>query len=319
LKEREKEVSNKERLLVIVGPTAVGKTALSIDLAKEFNGEIISGDSAQVYRGMDIGTAKITEEEMKGIPHHLIDTHEPDESFSAAEFQEKAVELIHQIDQRDRLAMIVGGTGLYIQSVIYDYQFSEATGDVIFREKMERLAEVEGNFALHQRLAEIDAVTAQRLHPNDLKRIIRALEIYQTTGKTAAEYQKRAKVSPYQLALIGLTIERNKLYERINERVDMMIQSGLVEEVQSLLQKGYSPDLPSLQAIGYKEIVAYLQGKLTLPEAIEWLKKNTRHFAKRQLTWFRSMKDIRWYDLTDQCSKAKIVENIQQDLEGILY
>lgn len=312
-------MSKKERLLVIVGPTAVGKTALSIDLAKKFHGEIISGDSAQVYRGMDIGTAKITAEEMDGVPHHLINTHEPDEPFSVAEFQQKATKLIHDIDQRAGLAMIVGGTGLYIQSVIYDYQFSEATGDVSYRQKMEQLAQVEGNVALHGCLAEVDPITAKRLHPNDLKRIIRALEIYKTTGKTMAEHQRRTMESPYQLALIGLTIEREKLYERINNRVDGMIQDGLVEEVQSLLQKGYSPQLPSMRAIGYKEIVAYLQGNLTLPEAIEWLKKNTRHYAKRQLTWFRSMKDICWYDLTNPRSRAEIVENIQQDLEGILY
>ncbi|RKD24310.1 tRNA (adenosine(37)-N6)-dimethylallyltransferase MiaA [Ammoniphilus oxalaticus] len=300
----------KEKLLVIVGPTAVGKTALSIELALKLQGEVISGDSMQVYRGMDIGTAKITSEEMRGVPHHLIDIHDPTHAFSAAEFQGRATELIHQINQRNRLPMIVGGTGLYVQSVIYQYEFSEAGQDEAFRSKMEQFAEERGREALHEQLRQIDPVTAQRLHPNDLKRVIRALEIYELTGATMAEYQNRAKQSPYELCLLGLTMDRAVLYERINLRVDLMIEQGLVDEVERLLKRGYTRDLISMQGIGYKEIVEYLEGNVTLPEAIESLKQNTRNFAKRQLTWFRSMKEIEWIDLTEPTDHLKIVENI---------
>lgn len=300
----------KEKLLVIVGPTAVGKTALSIDLALKMNGEIISGDSMQVYRGMDIGTAKISKEEMRGIPHHLIDIHDPDHSFSVAEFQTRAIQLIREINRRDRLPMIVGGTGLYIQSVIYQYEFSDAGQDETFRKELEEFAARRGREALHERLRQIDPATARRLHPNDLKRVIRALEVYHLTGSTMAEHQKRAKRSPYDLCLIGLTMDRSLLYERINQRVDQMVEQGLVAEVERLLNKGYTKDLISMQAIGYKEIVDYLEGNASLSEAIELIKKKSRNFAKRQLTWFRSMKEIKWIDMTDGTDKIGVVENI---------
>lgn len=306
----------KEKLLVIVGPTAVGKTALSIELAHKFKGEIISGDSIQVYRGMDIGTAKITPEEMQGIPHHLIDIHNPDHPFSAAEFQARASGLIKEIHRRNHLPMIVGGTGLYIQSVLYQYEFSEAGQDEWLRRQLEEYVEHHGREHLHERLRKIDPITAGRLHPNDVKRVIRALEIYEMTGTTMAEYQKRAKQSPYQLCLFGLTMDRELLYERINARVDLMIEQGLVEEVERLLNQGYSKDLISMQAIGYKELVEYFEGNWSLPEAVEAIKKNSRNFAKRQLTWFRSMKEIEWIDMTDQMDRRKIVEIIRSFVAG---
>ena len=306
----------KEKLLVIVGPTAVGKTALSIELAQMLKGEVISGDSMQVYRGMDIGTAKITPVEMQGIPHHLIDIHNPDHPFSVAEFQVRATELIKEINLRNHLPMIVGGTGLYIQSVLYQYEFSEVGQDEMLRKQLEDFVELHGREQLHDRLLKIDPITGQRLHPNDVKRVIRALEIYELTGATMAEYQKRSKKSPYELCLLGLTMDRERLYERVNARVDSMIEQGLVKEVERLLTQGYSKDLISMQAIGYKELVEYLEGSGSLSEAIEAIKKNSRNFAKRQLTWFRSMKEIQWIDMAHEIEKEKIVENIRSFAAG---
>jgi tRNA dimethylallyltransferase len=288
----------KQRVLAIVGPTSVGKTALSLELAQRFDGEIISGDSMQFYRGMDIGTAKATKEERALIPHHLIDIRNPDEDVSVAEFQQLCKELIADINTRDKLPMIVGGTGLYVQSVLYDYRFSTAEEDEAYREKMTEFAETHGREALHARLAAIDPETAARLHPNDVKRIVRALEIYHVTGTPMSQYQVRSEQSPYDLLLIGLTMDRALLYERINHRVDMMIAEGLIEEVEGLLARGYDGSLRSMQALGYKEIIAYLEGRMGRDEAIELLKKRTRNFAKRQLTWFRAMKDIVWFDVT---------------------
>lgn len=308
----------REKLLVIVGPTAVGKTALSIELAKRLNGEIISGDSMQVYKGMDIGTAKITPEEMEGIPHYLIDTHYPDEAFSAAEFQQRATRLIAEINGRGKLPVIAGGTGLYIQSVIYQYEFSDAKQDEALRTRLEELAEKQGNQALHLRLQAIDPITAERLHPNDVKRVIRAIEIYELTGTTMAEYQKRANQSPYQLCLLGLTMERDRLYARINRRVDIMMEQGLEREVRALLEQGYSKDLVSMQGIGYKEMAEYVEGRLSLTDAVELIKKNSRNFAKRQLTWFRSMKEIHWVDVEEQQNKEEFVEKIRSFVAGML-
>lgn len=288
----------KEKVLTIIGPTSVGKTALSLRLADDFQGEIISGDSMQFYQGMDIGTAKATMEERALVPHHLIDICHPDELFTVADFQRKTKEFISEINNRNRLPMIVGGTGLYIQSVLYTYHFSDAGEDPEYREKMERLALKEGHGVLHSQLAQIDPLTAQRLHPNDLKRVIRALEIFHLTGETMAQFQKRSQQSPYDLLLIGLNMERSILYERINQRVDRMVQEGLIEEVEKLLARGYDCRYRSMQALGYKELVSYLQGDMDKEEAIELIKKRTRNFAKRQLTWFRNMKDVVWFDLT---------------------
>lgn len=288
----------KDKVLAIIGPTSVGKTALSLRLAVDFHGEIISGDSMQFYRGMDIGTAKATPEERELVPHHLIDICDPDESFTVADFQKRTSELIREINRRGHLPIIVGGTGLYIQSVLYRYRFSEAGEDEVFRKEMERLLEKEGKEALHARLAEIDPVTAQRLHPNDCKRVIRALEIFHLTRETMAQYQKRSEESPYELFLMGLDMERSLLYERINKRVDQMVSLGLIEEVEGLLAQGYDNRYRAMQALGYKELVSYLKGELEREEASELIKKRTRNFAKRQLTWFRNMKDVVWFDLT---------------------
>ena len=273
-----------EKLVVIIGPTAVGKTKLSVELAKRLGGEIISGDSMQIYKGMDIGTAKIKPEEMEGIPHHLIDIKEPTESFSVAEFQQMVRPLITEISERGKLPMIVGGTGLYIQSVIYDYQFSDAPSDEEYRKELELFWEENGTVALHKKLAEIDSESAKRIHPNNIRRVIRALEIYHCTGKTMTEWQKQQTPELlYNVALIGLTMERAMLYERINTRVDQMIAEGLLQEVKALYDRGIR-DCQSIQAIGYKELYECFDGKITLDEAIEQLKQNSRHYAKRQLT-----------------------------------
>ncbi|NGQ96369.1 tRNA (adenosine(37)-N6)-dimethylallyltransferase MiaA [Brevibacillus sp. SYP-B805] len=309
-------MKQQEKLVVIVGPTAVGKTELSLTLAKRFDGEIISGDSMQVYRQMDIGTAKASPAERNIVPHHLIDIVDPDQEYSVAHFQAMATRLITEINERGRLPFIVGGTGLYIESVTHRFRFAEAPHDPELRERLQKMAETEGAEALHRRLADIDPVTAQRLHPNDVKRVIRALEIYELTGRKMAEFQHRAACSPYHLYIIGLTMEREKLYERINRRVDQMIEAGLVEEVRSLLDQGYDPSLVSMQGLGYKELVPYLYGEITLEKAINDIKQRTRHFAKRQLSWFRRMAEIEWFDMTDQEKHDQILKTITARLEG---
>jgi tRNA dimethylallyltransferase len=287
-------------LLVLIGPTAVGKTALSILLAKHFNAEIISGDSMQVYRGMDVGTAKISPDEMQGIPHYMIDTHEPNESFSVSEFQEQAERHIQHIHGRDKLPFVVGGTGLYIEALCYDFQFSEAGSDEKYRAEQTAYAVEFGAEALHNKLKAIDPEAAGRLHPNDIRRVIRSLEVYHTTGKTMTEHLKyQTKQAKYNLCIIGLTMDRKLLYERIEQRIDIMIEQGLVQEVHSLIRKGFSPALVALQGLGYKEIIWHLRGICTISESIRLLKRNTRRFAKRQLSWFRHMKDINWIDVTE--------------------
>ncbi|MCU9611976.1 tRNA (adenosine(37)-N6)-dimethylallyltransferase MiaA [Caldibacillus lycopersici] len=311
-------MSNKEKLLVLIGPTSVGKTKMSIDLAKKFNGEIISGDSMQIYRGMDIGTAKITEEEMGGIPHHLIDIKNPDESFSVAEFQQLVRKKITEITNRKRLPMIVGGTGLYIQSVIYDYQFSEVPGDEKIRQQLTESAEKEGIEKLYGQLQVIDPKAAAKIHPNNERRVIRALEVYVTTGKTMTEYEESQKKELlYDVVLIGLTMDRELLYQRINDRVDIMMQRGLLNEVRTLHASGLQ-NVQSLQAIGYKELLEYLDGHVSLEEAIANLKQNTRRFAKRQFTWFKNKMDIMWFDLTDERQYEKIFEEISYVIAGKL-
>ncbi len=309
-------MQQREKLVVIIGPTAVGKTQLSLDLAQQFNGEIISGDSMQVYRGMDIGTAKAEPAELALVPHHLIDIKNPDEEYSVALFQESATRLITEINQRERLPFIVGGTGLYIESVTHRFQFSQAAQDPELRERLQRLADAEGVEALHARLADVDPITAQRLHPNDVKRVIRALEIYESTGYKMSDFQLRAQHSPYDLVMIGLTMERVVLYERINRRVELMIEAGLVEEVRGLLDKGYDASMVSMQGLGYKELIPYLYGEITLEKAINDIQQRTRHFAKRQLSWFRRIPEVQWFDMTDPAGQAKSVETIKQILAG---
>ncbi|TYR81076.1 tRNA (adenosine(37)-N6)-dimethylallyltransferase MiaA [Priestia megaterium] len=287
----------KQKLIVIIGPTAVGKTKLSIELAKKLNAEIISGDSMQIYKQMDIGTAKVTKEEMQGIPHHLIDIKEPTESFSVAEFQEIVRKKINEIHQRNKIPMIVGGTGLYIQSVVYDYQFTETPSDDSFRERMEVFINEHGIDPLYEKLQQIDPASANSIHKNNHRRVIRALEVYEATGKKFSEYiNEQSAELLYDVTLIGLTMERDVLYNRINERVDIMMETGLLEEVKSLYNKGIR-DVQSVQAIGYKELYAYFDGKCTLEEAVNQLKMNSRRYAKRQLTWFRNKMPVEWFEM----------------------
>lgn len=291
----------RQKLLVLVGPTAVGKTALSLDLARKWNAEVISGDSMQVYRYMDIGTAKATPEERASVPHHLIDIRNPDEPFSVSEFQDECEKAIRDIAARDKLPFIVGGTGLYIQSVVYGYRFAEGGRDENLRKELRLYAETHGVEKLHERLQKIDPETAERLHMNDIRRVIRALELYYVTGRKMSEVlAEQSDESPYHLCMIGLTMRRDLLYRNIELRVDQMIEQGLVDEVQGLLDRGYEPGLISMQGLGYKEIIGYLRGEYNMEHAIELLKRNTRRFAKRQLSWFRHMKGITWVDMTDR-------------------
>ncbi|EKN70615.1 tRNA delta(2)-isopentenylpyrophosphate transferase [Neobacillus bataviensis LMG 21833] len=311
-------MDSKQNLLVIIGPTAVGKTKLSIEMAKQYNGEIISGDSMQIYRGMDIGTAKVTKNEMDGIPHYLIDIKEPSENFSVAEFQHLVRDRINEIAKKGKLPIIVGGTGLYIQSVIYDYQFSDVPGNEAFRHKLEEKVKEIGNEALYKELQEVDPESAAQIHPNNVRRVIRALEIFHLTGKTMHEFQStQQRDLLYNTALVGLTMDREKLYERINTRVDLMLDEGLLKEVTGLHQQGLR-GCQSVQAIGYKEIYDYLDGKIPLEEAVENLKQNSRRYAKRQLTWFRNKMDVQWYDMTDVNNFSKKIAEISHYVEGKL-
>ena len=306
-------MSNQERprLLVLVGPTAVGKTGYSLEIAKRWNAEIISGDSMQVYRGMDIGTAKLPLQEQQGVPHHLIDICEPDHPFSVAEFQERCATLIEEITARGRVPFIVGGTGLYVESVCYNYQFSETGSDEAYRSEMDSYAEAHGNEALHDRLRQVDPISAERLHPNDRRRVIRALEVQHVTGQTLAEQQAgQQKISPYELCIVGLTRPREELYNRVEQRIDEMLALGLVEEVEQLVRAGVPRRAISMQGLGYKEIIPYLEGEMPLDTAVTLLKRDTRHFAKRQLSWFRHMKDIQWVDVGGE-------ENFYENLQSI--
>lgn len=290
-------------LVVILGPTAVGKTRLGVDLALKLNGEIISGDSMQVYKHMDIGTAKIRPAEMRGIPHYLINIKDPNDSFSVAEFQMLAEDKIREISSRSKLPIIVGGTGLYIQAVINDYRFNEQDDVKQLRDRLFNLANEKGNEYLHVKLAAVDPESAKKIHVNDLKRITRALEYYEITGMrismNTAGYDT-SEMKKYKAVLIGLNMERQRLYERINTRVDKMLDDGLVEEVKSLLALGCFPESPAMQSLGYRQITAYLNGKYRIEEAVELIKRDTRHFAKRQLTWFRRDPRIHWFDM-DSC------------------
>lgn len=302
--------NEKQPLVAIVGPTAVGKTALSIDLAKYFQAEIISGDSMQVYRGMDIGTAKITPDEAQGVPHHLIDIMEPDESFNALKFKTLSQELIPQISKRGHLPMVVGGTGLYVNGLVYDYGFVGERDENYRNAVFENLrgSETESSEA-YEKIMEIRPDLKGVLHEKDHFRISRAMEIIKTEGKeTLQNYDMKSNyTSPYSLCLIGLNMDRAKLYERINLRVDIMLENGLVAEVEKLLQQGYNKGMQSLKAIGYKEIIAYLEGELSYDQAVKLLKKNTRHFAKRQLTWFRRDPNIQWFNV-DEMSYDELLE-----------
>lgn len=285
-------------LVILTGPTAVGKTALSIKLASEIGGEIISADSMQVYRQMDIGSAKIKPEEMGGIPHHMIDILEPEEEFNVCLFEKLALEAMEQIYERGHIPVVVGGTGFYIQALLYQIDFTEEETDTAYRDKLWQLGEEKGNHYLHELLRKVDPESAEEIHENNRKRVIRALEFYENCGKPISTHNKeqRQKTSAYNSCYFVLTDDRKKLYERIESRVDQMLSKGLVGEVRTLKERGCNASMVSMQGLGYKEILEYLDGRCSLLEAVEKIKKETRHFAKRQLTWFRREKDVIWLD-----------------------
>ena len=281
-------------MIILTGPTAVGKSALSVELAKKINGAVISADSMQVYRHMDIGSAKITPEEMQGVTHYMIDELEPDEEFHVVRFVTMAKEYLKEIYADGKIPIIAGGTGFYIQALLYDIDFTEQQCDETYRRQLEDLAREHGAEYLHGILREVDPASAEAIHANNIKRVIRALEFYHLSGKKISEHNEteRQKQSPYNFAYFVLTDERAKLYERIDRRVDAMIEAGLVEEVKKLKSKGYSREMVSMQGLGYKEILAYLDGGCTLEEAVYIIKRETRHFAKRQLTWKNNTKPL---------------------------
>lgn len=290
----------KKPLVIIAGPTACGKTAASIHLAKKINGEIISADSMQVYKYMDIGTAKIKDYEMQGIKHYLIDEIYPDEDFSIAKFKILAKKYIQEIYSKGKIPILVGGTGFYINSVIYDNDFDETQKDDTIRKNLGKEAEIYGKEYIHNKLKNIDFVAAEKVHPNNLKKVIRAIEFFVQTGKKISEHneKEKAKEKAYNTSFFVLNMEREKLYERINLRVDTMLKDGLLDEVKFLLQNGYEKHLVSMQGIGYKEIISYLQGEISFEEATYLIKKGTRHFAKRQLTWFKHQaENAIWIDV----------------------
>lgn len=301
-------------MVILTGPTAVGKTALSIELAKRINGAVISADSMQVYKHMDIGSAKILPEEMQGIPHYMIDELEPEEEFHVVRFVEMAKKYLAEIYAAGKIPIIAGGTGFYIQALLYDIDFTDQESDEAFRSRLETLAKEQGREKLHEMLREVDPASAEAIHANNIKRVIRALEFYHLTGKRISEHneQERQKSSPYNFAYFVLTDDRAKLYEHIDKRVDYMIEQGLVDEVQKLKEMGCHRDMVAMQGLGYKEILAYLDGELTLEEAVYIIKRETRHFAKRQLTWFKREREVFWVE--------KDAYNYQEDkmLEDII-
>ncbi len=292
------KMTEKKPMIVLTGPTAVGKTKLSLELAGRVNGEILSADSMQVYKHMDIGSAKITKEEMKGVPHHLIDVLEPWEEFNVVIFKQKCEECLKEIYDRGHIPILTGGTGFYIQAVFRDIDFTENEENTPYREKLEKLATERGAEYIHARLAKVDPASAEVIHANNVKRCIRALEFYEMTGQRISEHneQEKQKESIYNSCYFVLNDEREKLYARIEQRIDEMLAQGLIEEVQRLQEMGCRRGMVSMQGLGYKEILAYLEGETTLEEAIYLLKRDTRHFAKRQLTWFRREKEVIWVD-----------------------
>lgn len=304
------------RLIVIIGPTAVGKTKISIDLAKRLDTQIISGDSMLVYRGMDIGTAKPNMMEREGIVHHLIDILDPDQEFNVVDFQQYAQKLITVINNDNRIPILAGGTGLYVRALLEGYQFNQAPSDEKLRQKLTGLARQYGNQYLHNLLHQVQPLTAARLHPNDQRRIIRALEVYYLSGETISHEKTATNELLFDAVVIGLTMERAALYERINRRVDQMIEQGLVDEVAGLLQQGVPPSCQAMQGIGYKEIVEYLLADQDLVTATDHLKQATRNFAKRQLTFYRRMPYITWYNVDDFEEYNNLLETIYNGIAG---
>ena len=309
---------NKKPLIILTGPTSVGKTSLSISLAKAVDGEIISADSMQVYKYMDIGTAKVTKEEMGEVAHYLISEFEPDEEFSVVKFQQYARKYIKSIHERNKIPILVGGTGFYIQAVLYDIDFEANTSDSSYRSELEQLATSKGSEYLHELLKDVDPESGIAIHPNNTKRIIRALEYIKQTGEPISVHneEQRKKESPYDYKYFVLNIDRNKLYDRINHRVNIMIENGLIDEVKRLIDMGYTKNMVSMQGLGYKEMIEYLEGECTLDEAIEKLKRDTRHYAKRQLTWFNREKDIVWVDKDKYSKESELIECLLKNLKN---
>lgn len=317
-------MNDQPNVLFVVGPTATGKTSLSVELAYEFDGEIISADSMQIYESMMIGSARPDDDEKKDIPHLMMGVISPLVSFSAALYREKALDAVSDISNRGKLPIITGGTGLYINSLLYPMNFTNAEKDEAYREEMYLLADKKGKQHLHDKLELIDLKTADRLHVNDIKRVIRALEIYHITGRTLSSYKQdlEKQEPPVNPLLIGLIMERSKLYERIEKRVDIMLEKGLVDEVKMLYDMGCTRDMTSMQGIGYKEILDYFDGLTELEAAVDKIKQESRRYAKRQLTWFKRNKSINWfnyddYDSVKELSKS-VIKFIQTDENSFL-
>lgn len=308
----------KKPLIIITGPTASGKTALSVELAKKIGGEIISADSMQVYRHMDIGSAKVTKEEMDGVRHHLIDVLDPWDEFNVVVFQKLAKEAMEEIYAAGHIPIIAGGTGFYIQALVNDIDFTENDGDTGYREELERLAAEKGASALHDMLKEVDPESAEAIHENNVKRVIRALEFYKKTGTKISAHNEaeRKKESPYNFAYYVLNMDRGRLYERIDLRVDLMMKNGLLAEVEKLKEMGCTREMVSMQGLGYKEILDALEGTISLDEAVYIIKRDTRHFAKRQLTWFKREKEVTWVDQGNfDFDREKILAWMLKDLQ----
>ena len=303
------EQTNKRPLVILTGPTAVGKTAASIGLAKAIGGEIISADSMQVYREMDIGSAKIRPEEMDDVPHHLVDVLDPSEDFNVVLFQQMAKEAMEGIYQRGHIPIVVGGTGFYIQSLLYDIDFTKEDGDQEYRRQLEEKAKTEGNDSLYEMLKQVDTKSTEKIHKNNVKRVIRALEFYKLNGYPISEHNEKeaAKTSPYNFAYFVLNHKRDILYDRINKRVDIMAEQGLIDEVKQLKEEGYEKTMVSMQGIGYRQVFEYLEGNLSLEDTIDLIKKDTRHFAKRQLTWFGREKEVVMVDKSKFGSEDEIL------------
>jgi tRNA dimethylallyltransferase len=308
-------IKMKKPLIILTGPTAVGKSELSIALGKAVNGEIISADSMQVYKHMDIGTAKLKPREMGGVKHYLVDELEPREDFNVVKFKEYACRYMEEIYGKGKIPVLVGGTGFYIQAVLYGIDFKENGEDRTYREQLERLAEDKGAGFLHEKLRLMDPKSAEAIHPNNVKRVIRALEYYEQTNLKISEHneEQKQKESPYNFCYFVLNDDREVLYGKINRRIDAMMEQGLTDEVKALLNMGCTKDMVSMQGLGYKEIIAYLEGEISLEEAIYILKRDTRHFAKRQLTWFKREKNVTWIQKNEYGNDEKLILQVLLD------
>ena len=313
-------MSTKTPLLIIAGPTATGKSAAAAELALRMDGEVISADSVQVYRGMDIGSAKVTEEEMRGVPHHLIDCADPSETWNVVRFKELAKRAAEDIAARGRLPILCGGTGFYIQALLYDIDFTQMEENTPLRQRLAQMAKERGPEAVHALLAQRDPASAAAIHPNNIKRVIRALEFSQESGDSIAAHnaEQREKEPAYNAVFFVLTMDRAALYERIDRRVDLMMEQGLLEEVTKLYKMGIPGDSTAMQGIGYKQIYGHLEGKYSLDETVRLIKRDTRHFAKRQLTWFRREKGVHWVDLDRFADRKELWDYMQETAQKAL-